>query len=116
MSTTLYGIANCDTVRKARRWLDAQGIAYDFHDLRVDGVDRVALERWIDALGWETLVNRRSTSWKALDAATREAMNARSAAEQVLAAPTLIKRPLLDLDGELEVGFSAARYGEIFGS
>jgi Spx/MgsR family transcriptional regulator len=115
MPTTVYGIPNCDTVRKARRWLDEHDIEYRFHDLRSDGIDPQELQRWLATLGWETLLNRRSSSWKALPEAAREGMDAARAAAQVLEMPTLIRRPLLDRDGELEVGFSPARYATIFG-
>ncbi len=111
---TLYGIPNCDTVKKARHWLDQHGVDYRFHDFRADGLSADAVAGWIAALGWETLVNRRSTSWKQLDAALRESMDANSAQEAVLASPTLIKRPLLDTGSELHVGFKEAQYQDIF--
>ena len=114
MSTTLYGISNCDTVRKARRWLDTQGVDYRFHDFRADGLDQATVEAWLAQLGWETLVNRRSTSWKALTPELRENMDDRSALREILAMPTLIKRPLLVRGATLEVGFDAARYGALF--
>ena len=79
MTPTLYGIPNCDTVRKARRWLDEAGVAYSFHDFRSDGLDRETVAGWIDAKGWETVVNRRSTSWKSLDPKLRETMDAQGA-------------------------------------
>jgi Spx/MgsR family transcriptional regulator len=109
----LYGIPNCDTVRKARRWLDQQALTYDFHDLRADGIDGSLIRQWIERAGWETVVNRRSSSWKTLDPALREAMDASSAIDAVLAQPTLVKRPVL-VDGDtLEFGFSEARYREL---
>lgn len=113
--TTLYGIPNCDKVKAARRWLDGANVPYTFHDLRVDGVAEKQLRAWLAELGWETLINRRSTSWKALPATTREAMNDSTALAAILEAPTLIKRPLLDHGGALSVGFSAEQYREIFG-
>ena len=111
---TLYGIKNCDTVKKARKWLDTHGIDYQFHDFRADGLDRKALANWLDELGWETLVNKRSTSWKALDAASRETMDASSALAAIIEQPTLIKRPLLDTGHERHTGFSATGYQKIF--
>ncbi len=111
---TLYGIKNCDTVKRARQWLDDHGIEYQFHDFRTDGVDRAALQGWIAELGWENLVNRRSTSWKALDPAARAAMDAESAMTAILEQPTLIKRPLLDTGHERFTGFSSADYQKIF--
>ena len=115
MTTTLYGIPNCDTVRKARRWLDDAGITYTFHDLRVDGVDKRPVAGWIDARGWETVVNRRSTSWKALDPELRETMDAGTAIAAILDAPTLVKRPVLVAGDTVEFGFTAARYAELLG-
>jgi Spx/MgsR family transcriptional regulator len=112
---TLYGISNCDTVRKARRWLDTKGIAYDFHDLRADGIDRQLVRRWIDRVGWETVVNRRSSSWKELSAEQREAMDAAGAVEAITERVTLIKRPVFVHGEALEFGFGEARYRELIG-
>jgi Spx/MgsR family transcriptional regulator len=111
---TLYGIPNCDTVKKARRWLDQHSIEYRFHDFRADGLEAADVERWLAELGWETLVNRGSTSWKQLDAGRRESMDNSGAGEAILATPTLIKRPLLDTGRDLHVGFSEAEYKNIF--
>lgn len=111
---TLYGIKNCDTVKKARKWLDSQGIEYQYHDFREDGVDQEAVAAWIDELGWQNLLNRRSTSWKSLNEQTRENMNEKAAQEAVMSHPTLIKRPLLDTGKQRYTGFSAASYAKIF--
>ena len=111
---TLYGIKNCDTVKKARKWLDAQGIDYHFHDFRQDGLERDAVAGWVAELGWETLLNKRSTSWKELDESARLAMDENAALEAILNQPTLIKRPLLDTGKERFTGFSAADYDKIF--
>ncbi|WP_439105985.1 ArsC family reductase [Congregibacter sp.] len=116
MALTLYGISNCDTVRKARRWLDEAGIDYRFHDFRQDGLQRSAVERWIAAQDWDKVINRRSTSWKALSEKDRETMDAESASLAALAAPTLIKRPVLEDDDILEFGFSEARYSKLLGN
>ena len=113
---TLYGIKNCDTVKKARKWLDAHGIDYRYHDFRDDGMEKTALQAWVRELGWETVVNRRSTSWKGLDASVRETMNDQSAMKAVLSHPTLVKRPLLDTGKQYFTGFSAASYEKIFQS
>jgi Spx/MgsR family transcriptional regulator len=113
---TLYGIKNCDTVKKARRWLEEHGIDYRFHDLRVDGLDRVTLADWVSELGWEALVNRRGTTWRRLPEATREDLDAEAAIDLMLQHPTLIKRPIMALDGQHHVGFSPATYAEILGS
>jgi Spx/MgsR family transcriptional regulator len=111
---TLYGIKNCDTVRKARKWLDSRGVEYEYHDFREDGVDKDAVAAWIDELGWQNLVNRRSSSWKALDEQARSNMNDESARKAILLHPTLIKRPLLDTGKQRYTGFSAANYAKIF--
>jgi Spx/MgsR family transcriptional regulator len=111
---TLYGIKNCDTVKKARKWLDLHGIEYQFHDFREDGLDAAAVATWIDELGWQNLVNRRSQSWKTLGEEARESMDDESARKAVLAHPTLIKRPLLDTGHQRYTGFSAANYAKIF--
>ncbi len=105
MAVTIYGIKTCDTVRKARAFLDAGGIAYRFHDFRVDGLDAGTLDSWIDALGWEKLLNRASTSFRALPEERKSVHDARDAAALMLAEPTMIKRPVLDADGRLTVGF-----------
>jgi len=111
---TLYGIKNCDSVKKARRWLDERGIEYQFHDFRADGLSSESVQAWIEELGWETLINRRSTSWKQLTAQVRDSMDARSARDAILKQPTLIKRPLLDIGHARITGFSADSYEKIF--
>jgi arsenate reductase len=107
--TTLYGIPNCDTVRKARAWLNEQGLAHHFHDFKKQGVPPDALDRWLAAAGWERLVNRKGTSWRALDEATRAAVgDAASARALLLAQPSVIKRPVVEwADGAVTVGFDA---------
>ncbi|RZI73945.1 MAG: ArsC family reductase [Variovorax sp.] len=115
MTTTLYGITNCDTVKKARTWLDQQGTPYRFHDFRKEGLPGDALDRWLHAPGWEVLVNRRGTTWRQLDPATREAVvDAATARSVLLAHPTLIKRPVVEwkAGADATVGFDAARWAE----
>lgn len=104
---TVYGISNCDTVKKARAWLDAQGLAYQFHDYKKAGVPAAELPQWQAALGWEPLVNRSGTTWRKLDEARREAVvDAASAAVLMLAEPSVIKRPVVRwADGRLSLGF-----------
>ena len=111
---TLYGIKNCDSVKKARKWLDTHGIEYQYHDFREDGLNREVVAAWLAELGWEALVNKRSTSWKALDEASRKSMNTESALVAIIDQPTLIKRPLLDTGHERHTGFSASSYQQIF--
>jgi len=113
----LYGITSCDTVRKARRWLETRGIAYEFVDLRAGGLDRAKLVTWSDALGWDQLVNRRSTTWRNLPLDRRESIgDSENLIQLLLEQPTLIKRPVLERsDGVLLVGFDAERYREQLG-
>ena len=111
---TVYGIKNCDTIKKARKWLEDQGVEYHFHDVREDGLDRQTVAKWLDELGWETLVNKRSTTWKGLDQQVRDTMDNASALNIIIEQPTLFKRPLLDIGHELHCGFSAASYQNIF--
>jgi len=113
--TTLYGIPNCDTVKKARKWLEAEGVDYTFHDLRADGLTQAQVSGWIDELGWEKVVNRRSTTWREMPEQQRQSMDASSAVAAILEAPTLLKRPLIDLEDTRQVGFNAKRYAELFG-
>jgi Spx/MgsR family transcriptional regulator len=114
--TTLYGIPGCDTVKKARRWLDAHAVAYHFHDLRRDGLDETLLATWIARLGWETLLNRRGTTWRRLPAATRAAIDRDSATRLMLEQPAIIRRPVLSRGSRLQVGFSADEYATLFGT
>lgn len=106
---TLYGIPNCDTVKKARAWLSAQGLEYQFHDFKKQGVPELQLDTWIKALGWEPLVNTRGTTWRRLDDATRAGVtDAASARNLMLAQPSVIKRPVVQWsDGLMSVGFDA---------
>lgn len=106
MPLTIYGIANCDTVKKARRFLTDNKIDYRFHDFRVDGTDPRQIQGWIDQLGWNTLLNKRSTSWRQLDDHSRNGIANNNAAALLCATPTLIKRPVLQSESSLLVGFS----------
>ncbi|HAC34796.1 MAG TPA: ArsC family reductase [Gammaproteobacteria bacterium] len=110
----VYGISNCDTVRKARRWLDQQQIDYRFHDLRADGIDADTVQQWCQLVSWEQLLNRRSTTWRQLDENATAAVDQPRAVELMVSHPTLIKRPVLVTDTGIEIGFKAARYAELF--
>lgn len=110
----LYGIPNCDSVRKARRWLDARGIAYAFHDFRKDGLDPGQLAAWTGQAGWESLLNRKGTTWRQLPSAQREGLDAARAQGLMLELPTLIKRPVLQAGTRLEIGFDPDRYQSLF--
>lgn len=112
---TLYGISNCDTVKKARAWLDAAGVAYRFVDFKREPPTPALLARWCGAAGHDALVNRRGTTWRALPAATQAAAaDERGAIAAMLAAPSLIRRPVLEHDGAVAVGFAAADYAARF--
>lgn len=113
--TILYGIKNCDTVRKARKWLDAHGINYRFHDLRSDGLEEATIRSWEKAVGSETLLNRRGTTWRQLAEAEKTVLDEDKTIHLMLANPTLIKRPVLDVDGNIHVGFKLVEYETLFG-
>lgn len=102
---TVYGIENCDTCRKALKWLSAEGVDATFHDFRVDGLDSKTLDPWLDAVGWETVLNRRGTTWRALPKDETGSVDADTARRLILANPTLVKRPVFDLGGRFVVGF-----------
>ena len=115
MKVIIYGIPNCDTMKKARAWLDDHGVAYDFHDYKKGGIDRSRLENWGRKLGWETLLNRAGTTFRNLPDADKQDVNERKAIDLMLAQPSLIKRPVLDLGGgKLIVGFRPEVYKEAF--
>jgi len=111
---TVYGIRTCDTVRKARKWLDAHGVAYRFHDFRQQGLEPALLRRWLDRAGWEALLNRRGTTWRALPEAVRTGIDAHRAASLLLEQPTLIKRPVVDDGRAVQVGFDPQEYERRF--
>lgn len=108
--TTVYGIKNCDTVKKALKWLDTHHIAYRFHDLRQDGVSKTELQQWTRAIGWEVLLNRRSTTWRQLPGKETTDIDASKAVSLMLANPTLIKRPVIIHEKTILVGFNDAEY------
>ena len=111
----LYGIPNCNTVKKARAWLDTRRIAYEFHDYKKSGVPEAQLRAWIKRLGWETLVNHQGTTWRQLsDAEKATVKDADSALALMLAKPSVIKRPVVEAGKTLLVGFDEARYEEAF--
>jgi len=106
----LYGIRNCDTVRKARAWLDARGIAYDFHDYKAAGIDEPRLRSWAAELGWEKLLNRAGTTFRKLPESAKAGLDEDKAIALMLAQPSMIRRPLLDLGDRRLLGFSADAY------
>ncbi len=105
MTVTLYGIPNCDTVKKARTWLDGHAIAYDFHDYKKAGTDAAKLAIWCDALGWETILNRAGTTFRKLPDADKTGLDQAGAIALILAQPSMIKRPIVEYAGGLLVGF-----------
>ena len=109
----LYGIKNCDTVKKARKWLDENGIAYEFHDFKKDGLSSEKLSQWEQALGWEALINKRGTTWRKLPDEVRDTISAQSAqsAHQIMLENTsIIKRPVVERGDEVSVGFNADQW------
>jgi len=111
---TLYGIKNCDTMKKARAWLDARGVAYDFHDYKSAGIDRATLEKWSRAVGWEVLLNRAGTTFRKLPDADKENLSEKKAIALMLAQPSMIKRPVLDRGGKPSIGFKPEVYAQLF--
>jgi len=115
VSVTIYGIKNCDTMKKARAWLDGHGIAYAFHDYKASGIDAGHLKEWAGKAGWQTLLNRAGTTFRKLDDADRADIDEAKALALMQAQPSLIKRPVLDVDGALLVGFKPEAYEKQFG-
>lgn len=112
---TLYGLATCDMTRAARKWLEAEGVAYDFHDVRADGLTRTLVGGWVKMLGWERVLNKASTTWRELPEKDKAGVDQEKAVALLLAHPTLVKRPVLARDGELSLGFKPAVYRGLFG-
>lgn len=115
VSITIYGIKNCDTMKKARAWLDTHRVAYNFHDYKAKGIDRKQLDRWVEDLGWETLLNRAGTTFRKLPEKDKAGLTAAKAIALMLKQPSMIKRPVLDLDGKLVVGFKPEVYEAVVG-
>jgi arsenate reductase len=112
-SVTIYGIKNCDTMRNARAWLDRNGVAYAFHDYNAKGIERVRLQGWAREVGWETLLNRSGTTFRKLVDNDKQVNDAQKAVALMLAQPSMIKRPVLELgNGELLVGFKPELYAK----
>ena len=112
MANTLYGIKNCDTMKKARTWLDGHGVAYEFHDYKVAGIDADRLRRWIGKAGWETVRNRAGTTFRKLPDAQKANLDERKAIALMLQQPSMIKRPVLELGEKLLVGFKPEAYAK----
>jgi arsenate reductase (glutaredoxin) len=112
---TIYGIKNCDTMKKARTWLDERDVAYAFHDYKAEGIDKASLERWAKEVGWEVLLNRAGTTFRALPDADKIGLTEKKAIALMLAQPSMIKRPVVDVGGKLTVGFKPEVYAKVFG-
>jgi arsenate reductase len=112
--STIYGIKNCDTMKKARAWLDAHQVPYTFHDYKSAGIDRGRLEGWAQEVGWEMLLNRAGTTFRALPDKDKEGLNAHKAIALMLAQPSMIKRPVLESGGQILVGFKPDVYDKHF--
>ena len=115
MTLTLFGISNCDTVKKARAWLDTAGVAYIFHDYKKCGIDAVTLNRWADTVGWEPLLNRAGTTFKKLPDADKAGIDRNKAIALMIAQPSMIKRPVVEGVGPLIVGFKPDVWNTAFG-
>ena len=116
MTVTIYGIKNCDTMKKAFTWLGNHGVAYDFHDYKQAGVTAGQLSRWCDSAGWQTVLNRAGTTFRKIADADKEALTQDKAIGLMVAQPSMIKRPVLEADGKLEIGFKPERYAALFGA
>lgn len=114
-TVTIYGIKNCETMKKARGWLETHGVAYRFHDYKTEGVDAKRLAGWAKQAGWETLLNRAGTTFRKLPDADREGLTEKKAMALMLAQPSMIKRPVLEAGGRLLVGFKPEIYAEALG-
>jgi arsenate reductase len=112
--TTLYGIANCDTVRKARKWLSSHDVDHQFHDFRKDGLTATQIKTWVKAIGWEKLLNRRGQTWRKLADTEKADLTEARAIKLMHAEPTLIKRPVLEIKKQVYVGFKDADYQQLF--
>lgn len=114
MGVTIYGIKACDTMKKARDWLDGHGVAYAFHDYKTAGIDRAHLEQWAGQVGWEVLLNRSGTTFRKLPEPDKAPLDQAKAIALMLAQPSMIKRPVLDLGDRLLVGFKPDAYAAAF--
>ena len=109
-SIVMYGIPNCNTMKKARAWLDENGVEYQFHDYKKQGADTELLQQWVDEFGWEQVVNRRGMTWRKLDDDTKNSMDAKAAIQIMLDKTSIIKRPILDTGNKTLLGFDAEAY------
>lgn len=116
MTITMFGIPNCDTIKKAKKWLEAEDIAYEFHDYRKQGVDEALVTEFCDALGWEIVLNKRGTTFRQLSQEQKDSLNEENAIKLLVENPAMIKRPILKVNDQLHIGFKADQYTTIFNS
>ncbi|WP_256935662.1 ArsC family reductase [Vibrio diabolicus] len=116
MSITMFGIPNCDTIKKAKKWLEAEDIAYDFHNYRKQGVDVAMVSEFCHALGWEQVLNKRGTTYRQLTQEQKDTLNEENAIALLVENPAMIKRPILKVNDQLHIGFKADQYATIFNS
>jgi arsenate reductase len=116
MTVTIYGIKACDTMKKAFTWLDGHGVAYAFHDYKKAGVAKAELTRWCEAAWWQTVLNRAGTTFRKLPDADKQGLSQDKAIALMIAQPSMVKRPVLEADGKLEIGFKPERYAALFGA
>lgn len=114
MNVIMFGIPNCDTIKKAKKWLDSHNITYQFHDYRKQGIDQALVSRFCQSLGWETVLNKRGTTYRQLSDEQKQSLNENSAIELMVELPAMIKRPILLVDEQLHIGFKPEQYANIF--
>lgn len=112
MGNILYGIHNCETVKKARNWLESNKVDYNFHDFRKDGMDKILVEKFLTQIKWDDLINRRGLTWRRLSEKERENINKNNAVSLIIKHPTIIKRPILFVKGNYKVGYSQKEYND----
>ena len=110
----IYGISNCDTVKKAKNWLDKHNIDYQFHDFRKQGLDKKIIDGWLKTVAWDKILNKRSTSWRNLDPSIQQTINESNVVDLLIDNPTLIKRPVMDVNDTITIGFNSDTYEGIF--
>ena len=110
----IYGISNCDTVKKAKNWLDKHNIDYQFHDFRQQGLDKKIIDGWLKTVAWDKILNKRSTSWRNLDPSIQQTINKFNVVDLLIENPTLIKRPVMDVNDTITIGFNSDTYEGIF--
>lgn len=115
MTTTMFGIPNCDTIKKAKKWLEANELDYQFHNYRKDGISEDMVRQFCEQLGWEQVVNKRGTTYRQLTQEQKDSLNQETAIALLVEHSAMIKRPILDVDGTLHIGFKAEQYQQVFG-